>query len=113
MTRAAAYVKAGADGIMIHSRKKDPAEIFAFCDKFHGEFPDIPLVVVPTAFSQVTEKELYAHGVRIVIYANQLMRSAFPAMEKTAKLILRNHRAWETEQNLMPIKNIISLIDEL
>ena len=113
LTRAAAYVKAGADGIMIHSRKKDPAEIFAFCDKFHGDFPDIPLVVVPTSFSQVTEKELYAHGVRIVIYANQLMRSAFPAMEKTAKLILRNHRAWETEQNLMPIKNIISLIDEL
>ena len=113
LTRAAAYVKAGADGIMIHSRKKDPTEIFAFCDKFHGDFPDIPLVVVPTSFSQVTEKELYAHGVRIVIYANQLMRSAFPAMEKTAKLILRNHRAWETEQNLMPIKNIISLIDEL
>ena len=113
LKRAEAYVKAGADGIMIHSRQTDTIEIFAFCDQFRQSFPHVPLVVVPTSFSHVTENELYEHGVRIVIYANQLMRSAFPAMEKTARMILQNHRALETEQYLLPIKNIISLIDEL
>ena len=113
MARARAYVKAGADGIMIHSRKKDPEEIFTFCKNFRDEFTDVPLVAVPTSYNQVTEKELAAHGVNIVIYANQLIRSAFPAMENTAKSILKNHRALEADQNLMSIKEIISLIDEL
>jgi len=69
--------------------------------------------VVPTAFSSVTEEELSAHGVNIVIYANQLTRSAFPAMERTAKEILKYHRAQETEERLMPIRDILTLIDEL
>ena len=86
LTRARAYVGAGADGIMIHSRKKDPAEIFAFCDAFRKEFKDIPLVVVPTSFNQVTEAELNSHGVNVVIYANQLTRSAFPAMDRTPRI---------------------------
>ena len=113
LTRARAYVKAGVDGIMIHSRKKDPAEIFVFCDQFHSEFPDVPIVVVPTTFNATTEEELAAHGVSILIYANQLIRSAFPAMEQTAKDILTHHRAKEADERLMPIKQILTLIDEL
>lgn len=113
LARARAYVGAGADGIMIHSRKKDPTEIFAFCDAFRKEFAEIPLVVVPTSFNQVTEAELNSHGVNVVIYANQLTRSAFPAMEQTAKDILKYHRAKEVDERLMPIKQILTLIDEL
>ena len=113
LTRARAYVKAGADGIMIHSRKKDPAEILEFRDKFRAEDKDTPIVVVPTSFNSITESELSSHGVNIVIYANQLTRSAFPAMEQTAKDILKYHRAQEVDERLMPIKQIISLIDEL
>lgn len=113
LERAFAYVEAGADGIMIHSRKKDPAEILEFCDKFREKNSRTPIVVVPTSFNQITESELAAHGVNIVIYANQLTRSAFPAMEQTAKDILRYHRAKEVDERLMPIKNIITLIDEL
>lgn len=113
LERAFAYVAAGADGIMIHSRKKDPAEILEFCNKFREKNSRTPIVVVPTSFNQITESELAAHGVNIVIYANQLTRSAFPAMEQTAKDILRYHRAKEVDDRLMPIKNIITLIDEL
>lgn len=113
LKRARAYVSAGADGIMIHSRKKDPDEVFEFCRRFRAEYANIPLVAVPTSYSAVTEKELIENGVNIVIYANQLTRSAFPAMEETAKTILKNHRALETEDRLMPIKQIITLIDDL
>lgn len=113
LTRARAYVAAGADGIMIHSRKTSPDEILEFCDRFRQENTRTPLVVVPTSFNSVTETELKEHGVNIVIYANQLTRSAFPAMEQTAKDILKYHRAKEVDERLMPIKQIISLIDEL
>ena len=113
LTRAKAFVKAGADGIMIHSRKKDPAEIFEFCDKFREFDQKTPIVVVPTSFNSVTEEELAQHGVNIVIYANQLMRAAFPAMKEAAELILTNHRALEADDMLMPFKEIITLIDEL
>ncbi len=113
LNRAKAYVAAGADGIMIHSRKKEPDEILKFCDLFRREDMETPIVVVPTSFNTVTEEELAAHGVNVVIYANQLTRSAFPAMEETAKDILRYHRAQEVDARLMPIKNIISLIEEL
>lgn len=113
LERARAFVKAGADGIMIHSRKKDPAEIVEFCDKFRTEDKETPIVVVPSSFNVITEEELAEHGANIVIYANQLTRSAFPAMEETAKDILRHHRAKEVDDRLMPIKDIISLIDTL
>lgn len=113
LTRAHAFVAAGADGIMIHSRKKDPAEILEFCDLFRKENQDTPIVVVPSSFNTVTEEELGAHGANIVIYANQLTRSAFPAMEQTAKDILKYHRAKEVDDRLMPIKEIISLIETL
>ncbi len=113
LKRAAAFVQAGADGIMIHSRKKDPAEIIEFCGRFRAEDNKTPLVAVPSSFNTVTEEELQNYGVNIVIYANQLTRSAFPAMEETAKDILRYHRAKEVDDRLLPIKDIISLIDTL
>lgn len=113
LTRAFAFTAAGADGIMIHSRRKDPAEIFEFCDKFREEDRTTPIVVVPTSFNQVTEEELASHGVNIVIYANQLMRAAFPAMQWAAEVILRTHRAKEADAKLMPFQEIIRLINEL
>lgn len=113
LNRAKEYIKAGSDAIMIHSRKKSPSEIYEFCDKFRSFDSKTPLVVVPTSFNEASEDELARHGVNIVIYANQLTRSAFPAMENTAKEILRNHRAKEADEKLMPIKKIISLIDPL
>ncbi len=113
LTRARAYVAAGADGIMIHSRKKDPAEIYEFCDLFRQENKTTPIVVVPTSFNTATEAELASHGINVVIYANQLTRSAFPAMQRTAEDILRYHRAKEVDDRLLPIKDIITLIDEL
>ena len=113
LERASAFVQAGADGIMIHSRKKEPDEILEFCDRFRRQDRKTPLVVVPSSFNVVTEEELSAHGVNIVIYANQLTRSAFPAMRQTAEDILKYHRAKEVDDRLMPIKEIITLIDEL
>lgn len=113
LERAFAYVDAGADAIMIHSRKKSPDEIFAFCDAFRKKDSDTPIVVVPTSFNSVTEEELASHGVKIVIYANQLTRSAFPAMQGTAVEILKNHRALEVDSKLMPFKEIITLIDDM
>lgn len=112
LKRAFAYVGAGADGIMIHSRKKEPNEIFEFCQKFRQINHDTCLVVVPTTFNTVTEEELSSYGVNIVIYANQLIRSGFPAMQKTAETILINHRAKEADELCMPIKDIIRLIPE-
>ncbi len=113
LTRARAFVAAGADGIMIHSRRKEPDEILEFCDKFRAEDPKTPIVVVPSSFNTVTESELAAHGVNICIYANQLMRAAVPAMEKAARSILTHHRAKEIDDELMPIKEIIRMIDVL
>lgn len=113
LERARAYVDAGADGIMIHSRKKKPNEILSFCDAFRLKNKKTPIVVVPSSFNTITEDELTAHGVNVVIYANQLTRSAFPAMQQTAEEILRFHRAKEVDDRLMPIKEIITLIDEI
>ena len=113
LKRAFAYVGAGADGIMIHSRKKSPDEILEFCRLFREKDGKTPIVVVPTSFNSITEEELAAAGVNIVIYANQLTRSAFPAMQSTAVEILKNHRALEVDSRLMPFKDIIRLIDEI
>ena len=110
--RAFAYVEAGADGVMIHSRKKDPDEIFVFIELFRQKDKNTPIVVVPTSYNTVTEKELEDKGANIVIYANHLTRSSFPAMQKTAVTILENHRAFEADKMCMPIKEIISLIPE-
>lgn len=112
LNRAFAYVNAGANGIMIHSRKKDPAEIFEFCEEFRSKDKATPIVVVPTSFNTVTEEEFEKRGVNIVIYANQLTRSGFPAMQKAAETILTNHRAKEADDMCMPIKQILTLIPE-
>lgn len=113
LNRAFAYTEAGADGIMIHSRRKSPDEIVEFCRKFREKDSETPIVVVPTSFNSITEEELAEAGVNIVIYANQLTRSAFPAMQETAVTILKNHRAMEADAKLMPFKDIIRLIDEI
>ena len=110
LTRAKAYIAAGADGIMIHSKKSDPAEILEFCSKFRAMDSATPLVVVPSTYDVIREDELIAAGVNIVIYANQLLRSAYPAMVKTANCILENGRAYEARENMMSIKEILHLI---
>ena len=110
ITRVDAYIKAGADGIMIHSKSKTPDEIFTFCMRYQTLNRKVPLVVVPSTFSQVSEQELEDHGVNVVIYANQLLRSAYPAMWKTAETILAHGRASEADAMCMPISEILTLI---
>lgn len=112
LTRAFAFANAGADAIMIHSRKKDPSEIFEFVEKFREKDAATPIVVVPTSFNSVTEAEFKARGVNIVIYANQLTRTGFPAMQQAARTILENGRAKECDEMCMSIKDIITLIPE-
>lgn len=112
LERCRAYAAAGADAIMIHSRKKDPVEIFTFIEEFRRTDPKTYLVVVPTSFNSVTEEEFKARGVNIVIYANQLMRAEVPAIESTARNILEHHRAMEADSTLMPFKDIIRMIPE-
>ena len=108
--RAKAYLAAGADGIMIHSREKTPDEIFAFCKLYNTLEERKTLVAVPSSYNTVTEEELQAQGVNIVIYANQLLRSAYPAMLKTARSILENHRSAECDADMLPLKDILELI---
>lgn len=110
LSRAFAYVAAGADAIMIHSRKKDPSEIQEFIEKFREEDKITPIVLVPTSFNSIKEEEWKKRGANIIIYANQLMRAEVPAMQKAAETILLNHRAEECDEMLMPFKDIIRLI---
>lgn len=110
LTRAFAFVEAGADAIMIHSRKKDPSEIQEFIVKFRTKDKITPIVLVPTSFNSVTEEEWKGRGANIIIYANQLMRAEVPAMQKAAETILENHRAKECDDMIMPFKDIIRLI---
>ena len=112
LERAFAFTAAGVDAIMIHSRRKDPAEIFEFVEKFRAKDPSTYLVVVPTSFNSVTEEEFKRRGVNVVIYANQLMRAAVPAIQNAAQMILENHRAQECDSMLMPFQEIIRLIPE-
>ncbi|MDE5753717.1 MAG: phosphoenolpyruvate mutase [Oscillospiraceae bacterium] len=112
LERAFAFAGAGADAIMIHSRKKDPAEIFEFVEKFRAKDSTTPIVVVPTSFNMVTEEEFKERGVNVVIYANQLTRTGFPAMQNAARMILEHHRAKECDDICMPFKDIIRLIPE-
>lgn len=110
VARARAYIDAGADGIMIHSRQKSPDEIFEFCDHFASFRNGKPLVVVPTSYNSVTETELASAGVNIIIYANQLLRSAYPAMMNTAISILKHQRSLEADSSMLSIKEILNLI---
>jgi len=108
--RAKAYIGAGADGIMIHSRQKDSAEIFEFCDQYAKFERRVPLVAVPSSYNQVTEEELLKRGVDIVIYANHMLRAAYPAMIDAATSILENSRSAELDSKLLSIKDILELI---
>ena len=110
MKRAKKYVKAGVDGIMIHSKLKDPKEIFKFAKAFRKFNKKIPLVSVPSTYNHVTEKELITNGFNIVIYANQLLRASYYSMSEVAKEILVNARAKESEKKLISIKEIVNLI---
>ena len=110
ISRCSAYVDAGADAILIHSKASDPSEILAFASCFSESHPKVPLVAVPSTYPQVTENELADAGIKVVIYANQLLRSAYPAMEKAARTILENGRALEADSLCMPIKDIVTLI---
>jgi len=111
LKRAKAYIKAGADGIMIHSKEKEPKEILDFCKRYSKFKNKVPLVVVPSSYSTITEEELSKAGVNIVIYANHLLRSAYPAMVKTAESILKNHRCHEVSKELcLSIKDVLTLI---
>jgi phosphoenolpyruvate phosphomutase / 2-hydroxyethylphosphonate cytidylyltransferase len=110
LTRAEAYIKAGADGIMIHSRHKDPAEIMEFMQKFRAFDRGTPVVVVPTSFNSVTIEEFVEMGVNVVITANHMLRAAYPAMLKVAMSVLENGRSLEAEPDCMSIKDILEFI---
>jgi phosphoenolpyruvate mutase len=110
LRRAEIYSKSGADAIFIHSKEKTPNEIFAFAKAFKKSKFFKPLVAVPSTYSIVYEKELIKNGFKLVIYANQLLRSAYPAMVNTVKTILKNSRAFEADKKIIPIKEVISLI---
>jgi len=110
LERARAYVAAGADGVMIHSKEKSGDDIKEFCQKFRAEYSSVPIVLVPTTYNRFTEKELAAWGATIIIYANHMLRASYPAMTAAAKMILQNERSFETDNVCMPIKEILELI---
>ncbi len=110
LARAEAYIEAGADGIMIHSSQKSPDEIFAFAAGFARLPKRVPLVVVPSTYNTVYEHELQAAGVNVVIYANHLLRSAYPAMVDTARSILEHGRSHEADGSMLPISEVLTLI---
>ena len=112
LLRANSYILAGADGIMIHSRSNEPSEIFEFCEEFCKSHRSIPLIVVPSTFDTTTNKSLWDRGVNIVIYANQLLRSAYPAMLDTATSILQHGRAAESKDQMMSIKEVLEIIPD-
>jgi len=110
INRAKAYIEAGTDGIMIHSKEKDGKEIIEFCRRYNEFENKVPLIVVPTSYNFITEEELVNLGIDVIIHANHLIRSAYPAMVNTAKSILENGRSKEASVNCMPIKEILTLI---
>lgn len=112
LIRANSYILAGADGIMIHSRSNEPNEIFEFCEEFCKSHRSVPLIVVPSTFDTANNKSLWDRGVNIVIYANQLLRSAYPAMLNTATSILQHGRAAESKDQMMSIKEVLEIIPD-
>jgi phosphoenolpyruvate phosphomutase len=111
LERCFAYVEAGVDGVMIHSKEKTGEDIKEFCQRFRQKYPNVPIVVVPTTYNQITEDELASWGVNVVIYANHMLRSAYPAMLNCAKSILMHGRSKEAAADYcMPIKEILELI---
>ena len=113
LDRADCYIESGADGIMIHSYKNDGSEIIKFLKNFRIKHPTIPVVLVPTAYSKYTEKELYNNGANIIIYANHLLRSAYKSMVEVAKKILKDESSLEaSEKYCISMKEILSIIGD-
>lgn len=110
LKRAFAYVKAGADGVMIHSKEKHGNDIKEFCERFRKEYEKVPIVLVPTTYNQFTEKELASWGANIIIYANHMLRASYPAMLKAAQTILEAERSLEVNDMCLSIKQILELI---
>ena len=110
MQRAPAFVEAGADAIMIHSRRSQPTEVFDFCRRYQEAGLHAPLVAVPSSYNSVYENELMEVGINVVIYANHMLRSAYPNMVRTAEAILEHCRAQECEKHCMSIPQILQLI---
>lgn len=110
LNRAEAYINAGADGIMIHSKEQKPDELFEFCELFKKDYSDVPLVAVPSSYNIVYERDLIQAGINIVIYANHMLRSAYPGMINVAESILKNGRSYDCNDKCMPIKDILNLI---
>jgi phosphoenolpyruvate phosphomutase len=110
MQRARAYIDAGVDGIMIHSRSVSPAEILEFAKQYQGIPGKVPLVAVPTTYNEITANELKQAGFNIIVYANHLLRSAYPAMLSTARSILQHGRSKEAESNMEPVNTLLALI---
>ena len=110
MKRAEAYSKAGADAILIHSKEKSPDQIFSFSKKFLKSKYNKPLIAVPSSYSKTNEEKLIKNGFKVVIYANHLLRAAYPAMVFAAKKILNYQRSFEIEKKITSIKDIINLI---
>ena len=110
LKKAFAAVKAGADGVMIHSKDKSGMDIKEFCQKFRAEYKSVPIVLVPTTYNQFTEKELSEWGANVIIYANHMLRASYPAMKKCAETILEAERSLEVNDLCMPIKQILELI---
>ena len=110
ISRAHSYIEAGADGIMIHSKSKNPREVISFSKVFRKSYKKIPLVSVPSSYNQISEKTLYENGFNIVIYANHMLRASYPAMQHVAKTILEKNRSKEADKKLLSIKEILNLI---
>ena len=110
LTRAKAYIEAGVDGIMIHSRQTEADEVLEFCHRFRKENKITPLISVPTSYTKITAEELSAARINVVIYPNHMLRSAYPGMMKTARTILEHDRTYEVESDILPIKDILELI---
>lgn len=110
LVRANTYVEAGADAIMIHSKSKLPNEVFSFSKKFRKNHKSVPLICVPSSYNKIKEKTLEENGFNLVIYANHMLRAAYPAMKEVATLILKNSRSKEADKKLLSIKEILNLI---
>ena len=112
LKRAKDYINAGADGIMIHSKSKSPNEVFSFCKKYNNFKNRKPLIVVPSTYDKTSEIDLKKNNVNVVIYANQLMRSAIPSMQKAAQSILKNGRSFEHRSKMLSISDILELLNQ-
>ena len=110
LDRAEAYIAAGADGIMIHSRQNNPAETLQFCQKYSAIESAVPLAAAPSSYDQITEQELINAGVKVVIYANHLLRAAYPSMRDVARKLLVHGRSFETREDCIPISEFLDLI---